>query len=385
MIDFSPTEEEQAILDQVRKFAQTELRPKLRECEKNACLPEEILRKYHEMGLSTLEIPQEYGGMGLSMVTSVLVQEELSYGDVGITMSLPGPGYAGYAVLAFGNEEQKKRLLSPFSDPGAYNRTGTVCITEKKSGANVLEFETTAKKNGNKYIINGKKYMIHFGGTASLHVIFAVIDKDKGWDGIGAFAVELPSPGIKIIRNIELLGLNTTPVTEISIENLEVPESNLLNNGNFKENFNKMYERIRTIHAARCVGLARAALEYAIEYAKVREAFGKPIGQHQGLSFMLADMATEVDAARWLVWKAASTIDKGKPAFAEVSMAFVQANEAAMMVTNNAVQILGGHGYIQDHPVEKWMRDAKTMALMVGSTQSQNQMLFDHLAGIVTV
>ncbi len=381
MIDFSPTEEEQAILEQVRKFAQTELRTKLRECEQTGRLPEDILKKYHEMGLSTLDIPQEYGGMGLSMVTSVLVQEELSYGDIGMALSLPGPGYAGYAVLAFGNDEQKKRLLEPFSSPDAHKMTGTVCIAEKKHGANVLEFETTAKKDGNKYILNGKKTMIHLGGTAALHIIFAVIDRSKGWDGIGAFAVET-SDGLKITKNIELLGLNTTPVTEITIENLVVPESNLLNIGNFRDSYNKMYELIRLIHSARCVGLARAALEYAVEYAKVRETFGKPIGQHQGLSFMLADMATEVDAARWLVWRAASTIDKGLPAFKEVSMAFVQANEAAMFVTNSAVQILGGHGYIQDHPVEKWMRDAKTMALMVGSTQSQNQMLFDHLAGI---
>lgn len=382
MIDFSPTEEEQAILEQVRKFAQTEIRPKLRECESKSTVPDDILKKYHEMGLSTLDIPQEYGGMGLGMVTSVLVQEELCYGDVGVTMSLPGPGYAGYAVLAFGNEEQKKRLLEPYSRPEAYNRRGTICVTERKSGANVLEMETTAKKDGSNYILNGKKYMIHFGGEASLHIIFAVIDRGKGWDGVGAFAVEAPSQGIKIVRNLELLGLNTTHVSEISIENLVVPEENLLNNGNFKENYTKMFERIRTIHAARCVGLARAALEYAVEYSKVREAFGKPIGQHQGLSFILAEMATEVDAARWLVWKAAHTIDKGEPAFADVSFAFVQAMETAMFVTNNAVQILGGHGYIQDHPVEKWMRDAKTMALMVGSTQSQNQMLFDHLAGI---
>lgn len=382
MIDFSPTEEEQAIIDQVRKFAQTELRTKLRECEQTGRLPEDILKKYHEMGLSTLDIPQDSGGMGLSMVTSVLVQEELSSGDVGMALSLPGPGYAGYAVLAFGNDEQKKRLLEPFSSPDAHKKTGTVCISEEKCGANVLEFETTAKKEGNKYILNGKKTMIHFGGTASLHIIFAVIDKSRGWDGIGAFAVETSDNGLKITKNIELLGLNTTPVTEISLENLAVPEKNLLNNGKFRDSYNKMYERIRTIHAARSVGLARAALEYAVEYARVRETFGKPIGQHQGLSFMLADMATEVDAARWLVWKAATTIDRGLPAFKETSMAFVQANEAVMFVTNNAVQILGGHGYIQDHPVEKWMRDAKTMALMVGSTQSQNQMLFDNLAGI---
>lgn len=382
MIDFSPTEDELAILDQVRKFSQTELRPKLRESEEKGKIPDEILKKYHEMGLSTLDIPQEYGGMGLGMVTSVLVQEELSYGDAGMAMSLPGPGYAGYGVLAFGNEEQKKRLLTPFSSPDAYNKHGSVCIAEEKSGANVLEFETTAKKDGNKYIINGKKTMIHFGGTASLHIVFATIDKSKGWDGIGAFAIETPGDNIKIVKKIELLGLNTTPVTEILIDNLVVPEENLLNGGNFKDSYNKMYERIRVIHAARCVGLAKASLDYAVKYASEREAFGKPIGQHQGLSFMLADMATEVDAARWLVWKAATTIDKGLPAFKEVSMAFVQANEAAMFVTNNAVQILGGHGYIQDHPVEKWMRDAKTMALTVGSTQSQNQMLFDNLAGI---
>jgi acyl-CoA dehydrogenase len=382
MIDFSPTEDEQAILDQVRKFSLTELRPKLREYENKHGIPEDVMKKFHEMGLSTLDIPQEYGGMGLGMVTSVLVQEELSYGDVGIALALPGPCYAAHAVLCFGNEEQKKRLLSPFSSPDAFNKIGTICIAEEKAGANVLEFETTAKKDGNKYILNGKKYMILSGGIASLHIIFAVIDKNKGWDGIGVFAVETPAQGLKTVRTLDLLGLNTVQVNEIAIENLVVSEQNLLNSGNFKENYNKMFERIRTIHAARCVGLAKAALDYAVKYANEREAFGKPIGQHQGLSFILADMATEVDAARWLVWEAASTIDKGKSAFKEASMAFVQANEAAMFVTNNAVQILGGHGYIQDHPVEKWMRDAKTMALMVGSTQSQNQLLFDNLAGI---
>ncbi len=382
MIDFSPTEDELAILEQVRKFSQTELRPKLRECESKREVPVEVMKKFHEMGLSTLDIPQDAGGMGLGMVTSVLVQEALSYGDAGIALSLPGPGYAGHALLCLGNEEQKKRFLSPFSAPEAFNKRGTICITEEKAGANVLEFETTAKKDGTNYILNGKKFMVLSGETAHLYVIFAVIDKNKGWDGIGAFAVEAPREGLKISRHLEMLGLNTIEVNEISIDNLVVPEQNLLNNGNFKDNYNKMFERIRTIHAARCVGLAMAALDYAVEYAKVREAFGKPIGQHQGLSFLLADMATEVDAARWLVWKAASTIDKGLSAFKEASMAFIQANEAVMFVTNNAVQILGGHGFIQDHPVEKWMRDAKTMALMVGSTQTQNQLLFNNLAGI---
>ncbi len=382
MIDFSPTEDELAILEQVKKFSQTELRPRLRECESKREVPGDVMKKFHEMGLSTLDIPQDAGGMGLGMVTSVLVQEELSYGDVGIALSLPGPGYATHAILCLGNEEQKKRFLSPFCAPEAFNKKGTICIAEEKAGANVLEFETTAKKDGDNYILNGKKSMVLAGGTAHLYVIFAVIDKSKGWDGIGAFAVEAPAEGLKVSRHLEMLGLNTVEVTEISIENLVVPEQNLLNNGNFKDNYNRMFERIRTIHAARCVGLARAALDYAVEYAKVREAFGKPIGQHQGVSFLLADMATEVDAARWLVWRAASRIDKGLPAFNEASMAFVQANEAVMFITNNAVQILGGHGFIQDHPVEKWMRDAKTMALMVGSTQTQNQLLFNSLAGI---
>jgi len=380
MIDFGPTEEEQAIIEQVRKFAQAELRPNLRECEAKSNIPERILKQFHELGLSTLDIPQEYGGMGLGMVTNVLVQEELSYGDIGITMSLPGPGSAGYALLSFGDEDQKKRFLSPFSHPDAYTKRGTICITEEKSGANVLEMETTAIKDGNNYILNGKKFMIHYGGNAALHIIFAVIDKNKGWDGLGAFAIELPVEGIKVVRTLEMLGLNTTVITEISIENLVVPEQNRLKSDDFQKSYNRMFEMIRTVHAARCVGLARAALNYAVEYAKVRETFGKPIGQHQGLSFLLADMATEVDAARWLVWRAASMIDKGLPAFKESSIAFVQANEAAMFVTNNAVQILGGHGFIQDHPVEKWMRDAKTMALMNGSTQSLNQLIFENIA-----
>jgi len=384
MVDFSPTEEEQAIIDQVRKFAQTELRQKLRDYEKNGSVAENTLRKYHEMGLSTIDIPQEYGGMGLGMRTAALVQEELSFGDVGAAMALSGPGFAGYAILALGSENQKKRFLEPFSQPGAYAKFGSLCIYEEKMDSDMSAMETTAKKENNYYILNGKKFMIHYGGTADIHVVFAVIDRSKGMDGIGAFVIEKGVPGIKITRKLELLGLNTCSITEIALENVKVPSENLLNGTPLKKGMQGMYERIRVIHAARAVGLGKAALDYAVEYSKVREAFGKPIGQHQGLSFMLADMATEVDAARWLVWKAAWHLDQGEPASLAVSMSFVQANEMAMTVANNAVQILGGHGYIQDHPVEKWMRDAKTMGLVIGTTQGQNQRIFNDIAGIYT-
>lgn len=378
MISFQLDDEVKAVQETVRKFAEAQIRPTMRECEEKGELPEELCKKYHELGISMIDVPESAGGVGMGLVASAVVQEELAYGDPGTTAALPGPGQAAAAVIALGTGEQQEKLLSPFAEPGAYNARGAVALLEKDRGQELWDMETTAKADGDKYVLNGKKVFVENGGIAELTIVFAKADDKEGWDGIKAFAVKKDNPGLRQGERYALLGLNSLSVSEVILENCEVSKDDVLSGASdTKAGVRAMLNRHLPIQAARTIGTARAATDYAIKYAQERIAFGKPIAHFQALAFLMADMATEVNAGRWVTWQAAWAVDNNtRDATLLVSQAMAQANEMGIFATDNAVQILGGHGYIQDHPVEKWMRDAKTLAVLSGTTS-----LHEHIAG----
>jgi len=374
MFSFELDDEVKALQETARKFAENEIRPAMRDCEKSGDVPEPLLKKYHELGMSMLDCPEAACGMGCPLTWNLVLQEELARGDPGVTAALCGPGHAGAAILAFGTDEQKEKFLAPFADEKGHTRRGAVAILEDDRGQEFWDMKVTAKKKGDKWEINGRKAYVINGGTAGLVVVFARAEAGDGWNGVKAFAVEKGAGGMKAGDPRRLMGLNAVQVTDITFDECIVPNANLLSGQpDTKAGIAAMLDRMRAVDAARTVGMSRAAAEYAINYSNERVAFGKPIGHFQALAFLMSDMVTEVDAARWMVWRAGWAVDNNHPqAHTMVAKAVAQANETSLFVTNNAVQILGGHGFIQDHPVEKWMRDARAHSILFGQTHLQN-------------
>ncbi len=360
MISFALEEDQQMIQETVRKFAADSLRSKLREYEKAGGLPVALRKQFHELGLGLIDLPEAVGGQGASLATAMLVHEELAYGDPGAAVALWSPGSAALAIHLLGDEAQQKRLLGRFADAQGAERLGAVAYCER--GAPLAGFHTIAKKSGDGWVLTGKKAFVVNGGAADLTVVFAQLDGTQGWEGAAAFVVESGNPGIKAGARHELLGLETVQASELVLEDCKVPASNRLEGGaDFHKSLDLLLVRTGLTNAARQVGLMRASYEFALEYTQERKAFGKVIAHFQANAFLLAEMATDVEAARWMVWRAAVELQKGNPTFALEAIA--HANDAAWRVADNAVQLLGGAGYVQDYPVEKWMRDTKALAL----------------------
>jgi acyl-CoA dehydrogenase len=361
MISFALEEDQQLIQDTVRKFAAESIRPKLREYEKAGDVPAALRKQFHELGLGLLDAPESVGGQGASLVTAVLVHEELAFGDAGAAVALWAPHSAAQAILCLGDEAQQKRFLGRFAASDGALRTGAVAYGER--GAPLEGFHTTAKKQGGDWILNGKKAWVVNGGRADLHVVFAQLDGTTGWNNVAAFVVEAGNPGLKAGAKHELLGLETVQASEVIMEGCKVPDANrLLGGADFRKSVGFFMARWALTNAARQVGLARASYEFALEYTQERKAFGKPVAHFQAVAFTLAEMAMEVDAARWMVWRAARELDQGRLG-APVAEAAAHANELAWRVADNGVQLLGGAGYVQDYPVEKWLRDVKALSL----------------------
>jgi acyl-CoA dehydrogenase len=374
MISFGLDDDRLAIVEQVRRFATSEVRPALRSCEAQGAVPLALCARYHELGLDLLEYPVAAGGHDLGMLMRVVVDEELAAGDVGIAYALGGPGAAGYALLDLGTREQIERLLLAFADGDAWSRRGALAITEERAGFSLCDTVTAAEPVPGGFRLRGRKFMIDHGGTADLCVVIARRAGTAGLDGLEAFAVERDAAGLCAGAPYEKLGLLAVPTADVILDGSVVRDDDRLSGSPVPQRLPRVLQRVRLRVAALAVGLARAAFEYAGHYALERRAFGRAIAEHQAVAFLAADMATEIDAARNLLWRAAWAFDGGHGDAGEwVAMALAHATEAAMFVSNNAVQILGGHGYIRDHPVEKWMRDAKTLALSWGTTQSMNR------------
>jgi acyl-CoA dehydrogenase len=368
MISFALEEDQQLIQDTVRKFAAESIRPQMRELEKARLIPDALRRQFHELGLGLVDMPEAVGGQGAGLVTAALVHEELAFGDPGAAVALWAPHMAAQAILALGDGEQQKRFLGRFAETHAHARLGAVAWADKKP---VLEgFSTIARKDGDGWILDGHKTFVVNGGKADLTVVFAQLEGTSGWENVAAFVVEAGTPGMRAGERHALLGLETVYAGEVLLEGCRVSDDHRLRGAKIGDGVKTMFIRWSVVNAARQVGLMRAAYEFALEYTQERKAFGKPVAHFQSIAFTLADMAMDVESARWMVLHGASELEKGRP-MAAVE-ACVHANEAAWRVADNGVQLLGGAGYVKDYPVEKWLRDTKTLALFQPTSEIAN-------------
>jgi acyl-CoA dehydrogenase len=381
MIGFDLTDEQREFRDLAHRFAEKTIRPVAPEADETEELPWEVLEKAHQAGLLTYQIPEEYNGGGIeSLLTRVIVDEEIFWGCAGIGSTLGGVGLCFTPLMVAGTEEQKAKYLPMFCDPSKVT-LGAFAITEPSAGSDAGGITTIAKRKGDKYILNGTKTFITNGGVADIYVIFATMDPDEGTDAVTAFIVEKGWPGVSFGAKEKKLGIRCSQTANVILENVEVPVENRL--GEEGEGFKiamRTFDITRTHVAAGGVGIARAAYEYALQYAQERKQFNRPIAHFQAVAFMLADMATQIDAARLLVWHAAWRHDQGLDFTREASIAKAFAGDAAVKVTTDAVQILGGYGYIREYPVEKWMRDAKIMQIYEGTAQIQRLIIARQLA-----
>ncbi len=356
-VSFELGEELSQIQATVQQFAAKQLRPKLRAIEKSG--PTDALRAaFAELGLAGVDWPEAAGGQGMGAVVRVLIEEELAHGDVGAAFALDAPGSAAHLLLALGTPAAHAALKA------LLRSGGRAALAASEEGKASDDFRTTAKQTPSGWELTGKKAWVFNGGDADVHLVLAQVEPNAGLAGAGIFLVGKDNKGLRSTKTHTTLGLQSVPVREVVVEGAKVSAADRLDApGTLPDVLRRHYDRLSLVTAARGIGLAHAAYEYARAYAEERVAFGKPIGHFQAIAFLLADLATSVEAARALVWRAAWAFDQGTAATVEIALAQTQAMETAFFCGNSAVQILGGAGFLQDHPVEKWTRDAKTLAL----------------------
>jgi acyl-CoA dehydrogenase len=366
------TDEQREIQRVCREFAAREIRPiSLAVDEADTELPRDIWRKATALGLTSFMLPEAYGGGGMTdCVTGCLVQEELSHGCSGIGNLITSNGFFAEPVLALGSEEQKRRWLTPLAaeDPPFT----ALAITEPQSGSDAASIRTHARRVDGGYVLSGQKAWISNGGVSRFYVVFATVEPGSGHRGITAFILEEGDEGLRCGPTLRKMGQRAIPNCELFLDDVFLAEDRRLGaEGTGFTGLMHTFDRSRVTLAASATGLARAALEYATAYAKEREQFGKPIGQHQAVAFRLADMALRVDASRLLTWRAAQMVDRGESVTTQAAMAKLHASETAMWCAWAAVQTLGGWGYSREYPVEKWMRDAKLEEIEEGTSDIQ--------------
>lgn len=377
MINFQLTEEQNQMRQLAREFAEKDIRPVAAHYDDSEATPWPVIERAAQMGLINYKYPETYGGGGIeSLLTACLITEALSWGCSGIANILLGCDSAAIPLVLSGSEAQKSRYLPRLCQTDTV-RLGAFALTEPEAGSDVTALRSTAVREGDHYLLNGRKRYITGSGIADLYIIFARL----ATAGITAFIVEAETPGLSVGKKERKLGMRASVVGDVILENVRVPVGNrLAEEGEGFYLAMRYFERNRPLVAALAVGLAQAAYEYATDYAKQRVQFNKPIITNQAVSFMLADMAMEIEAARLLVWRAAWLIDQGQSANGPASMAKAYATDMAMRVTTNAVQILGGYGVTRDYPVEKWMRDAKILQIVEGTSQIQRMIIAQLLA-----
>lgn len=361
MYSFDPTEEQQMLVETVGKFAINDLRPAAHEAEESNELAKKILDKGWELGLLQASIPEAYGGFGeRSAVTGVLAVEEMAYGDLAAALAVLTPSLLATPILLAGSEDQKQAYL-PRVIEGEWSRY-TAAFIEYRFDFDPNALQTTATLQGEEYALNGEKAFVPFAKDAAAILVYANLD------GVTqGFLVDKDTAGLTVSEEREkLMSLNALPLHRVKLDSVKVPASKRLG-GASGHDFEPILASMRVATAAAAVGVANAAFEYSMNYAKEREAFGVKIAQKQAIAFMLAEMRTEIEASRLLTWEAAWKLDHGKEdAFIEAYLAVTGAADMAMMVTDRAVQILGGHGYIREHPVEMWMRNGRGFAMFTG-------------------
>jgi butyryl-CoA dehydrogenase len=379
-MDFALTDDQREILEMVRDFAQKEVLPRAADIDRRAEYPADLVEQMAELGLMGVPFPEEYGGAGQSYVTFALIVEELcrACASTGLIMDV-NISLCGEPIWMFGTEEQKQKYLPALSSG---EKLGALAMTEPEAGSDAASIRTAAKREDGHYVLNGRKIFITNGEIADIYVVTAKTDKEKGAYGITNFIVEKSMPGVSFTTHYDKLGIRGAPTTDVVLEDVRVPAENVLGGeGNgFKVTMDTL-DAGRIGIAAQAVGIGRAALEDSLAYVQERRQFGKPIGQFQGVQFLLADMATQVEAARLLMLRAAFLRDRNIPCARESSMAKLFAGDMAMQVTTDAVQIFGGYGYIDEYPVERHMRDAKITQIYEGTQQVQRLVVARQLLG----
>ena len=372
-ISFELSGEQRSLRDLAHEFAERELRPIAREWDDSEDCPPELLGKAAALGLTSHAIPVEYGGGGVSAVTSSLIAEELSWGCAGLAAPIGATMFPVRPLLRSGTEEQKQHWLPRLASERGLPRRDR--LHRARRGLGRVGIQATARRDGDEYVLNGEKCYVTNGGIAELTIVFAKLE-----GAVTAFLLEAGDPGVSAGRKEPKLGLRASHTGSILLADARIPADRLL--GEEGEGFAiamDFFMHSRPQVAASAVGIARAAFEYATEYANERRAFGKPLIAKQGVSFKLADMAMQVEAARLLVWRAAAALDAGEDAGLLGSYAKAFAADAAMSITTDAVQVLGGAGIMRDHPVEKWMRDAKVLQIVEGTSEIQRHVIVQYL------
>jgi alkylation response protein AidB-like acyl-CoA dehydrogenase len=377
VIGFQPTDEQRELQRLAHDFAERELRPIAREWDEKEDFPQDLLAKAARTGLTSYAIPAEYGGGGVDAVTSALVAEELSWGCAGLASTVQATMFPVRPLLAAGTEEQKDRYLRRLASEGGV--LAAIGFTEPHAGTDLASMSASARRQGDVYVLNGEKCYLTNGGIAELTVVFAKVD-----GRITAFLVERNDPGVSAGRKEAKLGLRASYTGSLVLEDARIPADRLLGEeGQGWELALDFFRASRPQVAAAAVGVARAAFEHAAAYAREREAFGRPLIARQGVSFKLADMGMEIEAARLLVWRACEAVDRGEETGLPGSYAKAYAADVAMRVTTEAVQVLGGAGVMRDHPVEKWMRDAKIFQIVEGTSEIQREIAARIIGGFV--
>lgn len=373
------TEEQAELKKMIRTVLEKELAPLVKEYDLKSEFPMQVFRKMGEIGLWGMDIPAEYGGPGFDAKTLCLLREEFGRVDAGFSVSF-GASTVGFKIMmAGGSEEQKRWVADQIIQEG---KITAMCITESQGGSDVAATRTKAVRDGDEYVINGVKTFITNGSLADIYIVVASTAPELKGKGLSCFIVERDRPGVSVGKEEDKMGIRLSNTTDVIFEDVRIPADHLI--GKENEGFKyvmKALEKSRPIAVGPVVGLAQAALDAAIRYSKERVVFGRPIGQNQGIRFMLADMEMRVEAARQLMLYACDLIDAGRPIGPHGSIAKTYASEAAVRVTNDALQIFGGYGYSREYPIEKMVRDARIYTIFEGANQIQRDIIGKQIIG----
>ncbi len=360
MISFSPTEEQQMIVSMAKQFANDEMRKIYRQCDEDGTIPAGIIDTAWKMGLTSSTIPEAYGGPGgeRSAITGALIAEELAWGDLSMAMHVLCPALFAYPVLEMGTDIQGQKYLPLFC--GEEYKAATAALIEPRFGFDPYSLSTTARLDGNEYVLKGEKCYVPLAAEADRLLVYAAEDGSSQ-----AFIVERATKGLELGEREKNMGIKALATYEITLKDCCIPKENRLG-GEMGCDFCRIMNCSRVALSAMAVGVARAAMEYSRDYAKERVAFGEPVGSRQAVAFMLAEMAIEIDATRLMTWEAAWKLDRKDDATKEAALARAYADDMVLMVTDRAVQILGGHGYVREHPVELWLRNGRGFSTFDG-------------------
>lgn len=369
-MDYLLTEEQKMIKELCHRIAEKKIKPVAAKYDEEGIFPWDIVKVLAESDICGIYIPEQYGGMGGGVMELAIAADELSWGCGGISLAFAATALGTFPIILYGNEAQKAKYLP---DIASGKKLAAFCITEAEAGSDAGSIRTTARKDGDHYVLNGTKQWITNGGEAEIYTVITITDKSKGARGASAFIVEKDTPGISFGKKENKLGIRASATREVIFTDCRVPKENLLG----REGLGfivamRTFDYSRPGVAAQAVGIAQRALDESVKYSHERKQFGQPISAFQGIQFMLADMAMQVEAARALVYSAARMIDSGAKDVAKVSaMAKTFASDVAMKVTVDAIQVFGGYGYMKEYPVEKLMRDAKITQIYEGTNQVQ--------------